>query len=160
MPTVIQQTSVHLPDKMILLPTEGMGLGDCLAIQHPAGPTPGLWAVLQADSIMQDKTFAIVRQADDETVVVCVRTAETIWPYALACTPSRNLIGSHRGRRYKELSPGQRMQVVNFKGHPWFAYQPLNLAGLRVYACKLSAQCGYKFAVSKKSYGADVLRVA
>jgi hypothetical protein len=157
---LVQQLEVRIPDKMVAVPTESMTLGDVLSINHPAGPTHALFAVLDADATLQNKTFAIVRQTPALTVVVCVRTASTIWPYALEATEHKNLIGDYRGKRFKGLERGNRLQVVNFSGHPYIQYKPLNLNGLRVYASNVSRQCGYKFVVSKTSYGAEVLRVA
>src|ERR1035437_4696816 len=160
MTDLIQHLQVRIPDKMIEVPTQRMELGDCLSINHPAGPTPALRAALEADATQQNKTFAITRQTPAETIVVCVRTVDTVWPYALASTQEKNLIGEHRGKRLTAMERGNRLYIVNFPSHPYISYKPLNLAGLRVYASKVGKWRGYKFVVSKTSYGAEVLRVA
>ncbi len=155
----IQQIQVRVPDKMVPVPTEEMELGDVMSINHP-NKNPALRAMLDADATLQNKTFAVVHETLVETVVVCVRTEYTIWPYAIACTPAENLIGDHRGKRFGSLQKGNRLQVVNFAGHPHIRYKPLNLATLRAYVSKLSRQNGTKFIISKTNYGAEVWRVA
>ena len=157
---LIQHLRVQVPEKMISLPTESLTLGDILYLNHSKLPTLALLAVLEADATLQNKTFAIVRQTNEQTTIVCVRTPDTIWPHALDVTPAKNLIGEYRNKRFSALQRGNKLCVVNFADHPFFPYKPLNLAGLRVYACKVGKQSGLKFVVSKTAYGAEVMRVA
>lgn len=147
------------PTSKVLLPTEQLRVGDVLRITM-MHPTPGLIEQLRADAIHQNKTLAIVDTTPHQVVVVCLRSNTQVWNSALINRKAHyQLLNNGRGTFGLEfMKPGQKLEVVSFERHPYFACKPINLPSLRVRASQTARKTERKYTVTKTANGAQIHR--